>query len=237
MNKCMLYNGDCLDILDTVEEKAVLIFADLPYGTTQNHWDKPLDLNVLWKKLLKIGLITTSYVFTAQIPFSILLGYSNLPMLKYELIWDKVRTTGHLNAKRMPLKQHENILVFYKRLGVYNPQMSLGGKPYKGIKTSYSKNYGKEVAIVRDNNGERYPTSIKTIYKDNKHTLHTTEKPLELMEYLVNTYTNEGDLVLDPTMGSGSTGVAALKLNRRFIGIEKDKDIFALAKQRIKQYE
>jgi site-specific DNA-methyltransferase (adenine-specific) len=213
-----------------------MVFADLPYGTTQNKWDSIIPLDQLWQLIRCCSKITTPFVFTAQIPFSIALGTSNLGMLKYEWIWQKERGTGHLNSKIQPQKDHENVLVFYEKQCVYNPQMR-EGKAYTAIKGGLSNNYrgdSKDV-IVTVNNGDRYPLTVIKFQRD-KDKLHPTQKPVALLEYLVRTYTNEGDLVLDPTMGSGTTGVACLNTNRRFIGIEKDKDIFDQAVNRIQEH-
>lgn len=231
----MLFNADCFDVLAHLKPASVnMVFADLPYGTTQNKWDSVLPLTPLWKQLLHSGLVTTPYVFTAQSPFNIILGASNLPMLKYEWIWDKDHGSGHLNAKKQPLRTHENILVFYDQQCIYNPQMEIG-KPYN-VTSAYSdnrsSNYGMQEQVRTINNGTRYPKSIVKIKRDVKR-VHPTQKPVKLLEYLIKTYTNEGDLVLDPTMGSGTTAVACKHLNRRCIGIELDKNYFDIAVNRV----
>lgn len=174
-------------------------------------------------------------VLFAQTPFDKVLGNSNLKMLKYEWIWEKHMATGHLNAKKMPMKAHENILVFYKKLPIYNPQFT-EGKPYIVNKGNDSSNYGKQRATTTINNGFRYPRDVIK-FKHDKEKLHPTQKPVELLEYLIKTYTNENMLVLDNCMGSGSTGIACLNTNRRFVGIELDENYFQIAQDRIENHE
>ena len=161
---------------------------------------------------------------------------SNIPMYRYDLVWEKTKAGGFLNAKRMPLQAHENISIFYKKLPTYNPQMEQG-KPYtkKAVTNGDGNNYGKfnRVGQVHINNGERFPRSVIKISNDNHKSLHPTQKPVALLEYLIKTYTNEGETVLDNCMGSGSTGVACKNLNRKFIGIELDENYFNIAKERI----
>jgi site-specific DNA-methyltransferase (adenine-specific) len=153
-------------------------------------------------------------------------------MLKYEWIWQKEMGSGHLNAKKAPLKSHENILVFYKEQPTYNPQFEYGHKPYLAKSGKASTNYGAQVETVTENDGKRYPKTV-LIFSRDKNKMHPTQKPVSLMEYLVKTYTNEGDIVLDNTMGSGTTGVACVRAKRNFIGIEKDENYFKIAKSRI----
>lgn len=167
-------------------------------------------------------------------PFSAELVHSNLKLFKYEWIWQKDNGTGFLNAKKMPLKIHENILVFYKKLPLYNPQMRTGFKPYKCKQGRHSTNYGAyEQGHITESNGERYPIDIIKFKKDSG--LHPTQKPVALLEYLIKTYTNENETVLDNCMGSGSTGVACINTNRNFIGIELDEKYFEIAKERIEK--
>lgn len=274
-----LFNGDCLELMSYIPDKSIdMILCDLPYATTQNHWDSliPLndyvlfnnkkiekteyymiqalsgkskkDIDVEWKKN-KIDGLWTHYnriikdngaiVLFAQTPFDKVLGNSNLKMLKYEWIWEKTTATGHLNAKKMPMKAHENILVFYKKLPVYNPQKTYGHTPVHSY-TKYQddgSNYGKTaVGVSGGGSTERYPRSVQVFKTDKqKCALHPTQKPVSLCEFLIKTYTNENDIVLDNTMGSGSIGVASLNLNRRFIGMELEKRYFDIAKNRIKE--
>ena len=235
-----LLHGDCLELMKQIEDKSIdMILCDLPYGTTQNKWDSIIDLEKLWIQYCRIIKDNGAIVLFAQTPFDKALGASNLKMLKYEWIWDKKLGTGHLNAKKMPLKKHENILVFYKKLPIYNPQFSIG-EPYdKGFGFGESSNYGKQTAVTHKNeSGKRYPTSILDFTNANRQNrLHPTQKPVALLEYLINTYTNEGMQVLDNCMGSGSTGVACVNTNRDFIGIELDEDYFNIAKERIESID
>jgi len=174
---------------------------------------------------------------TAQTPFDKVLGKSNLEMLKYEWIWEKENATGFLNAKKAPLKIHENILVFYRKPPTYNPQMRTGFKPYTCIRSGPgSANYGKQIPVNTVNSGERYPVTVLRFQRD-KDKVHPTQKPVALMEYLIKTYTNEGDTVLDNCMGSGTTGVACALTGRHFIGIERDQKYFEIAEQRIRDAE
>jgi site-specific DNA-methyltransferase (adenine-specific) len=176
-------------------------------------------------------------VLFAQTPFDKVLGVSNLPMLRYEWVWEKTTATGHLNAKRMPMKAHENVLVFYDKLPTYNPQKTFGHKPVN----SYTKhqddgtNYGRtKVGVSGGGSTERYPRSVQVFPTDKqKQALHPTQKPVALLEYLIRTYSNEGDTILDNAMGSGSTGAAALNTGRSFIGMELDPNYFEVASERM----
>ncbi len=237
-NKYELYKGDCLELMKDISDKSIdMILCDLPYGTTQNKWDSVIPLDKLWNEYCRIIKDNGAVVLFAQTPFDKVLGVSNLKMLKYEWIWEKTTATGHLNAKKMPMKAHENILVFYKKLPTYNPQKTMGHTPVH----SYTKhqddgsNYGKtKVGISGGGSTERYPRSVQVFKSDKqKVALHPTQKPIDLLQYLIKTYTNENELVLDNCMGSGSTGVACLNTNRKFIGIEKEEKYFNIAKNRI----
>ena len=225
-----LHNADCFDILPTIPDKSVdLILCDLPYGTTKNKWDSVLPLDKLWEQYERIIKDDGTIVLFAQTPFDKTLGASNIKMMKYEWIWQKERATGFLNSHIAPLKTHENILVFYRKPR-YFPQMS-EGKPYTIVNQSKSKNYGMQKAVMSVNKGERHPVSILKAKSDRG--LHSTQKPVSLCKFLIKSYTQAGDIVLDNCMGCGTTGVAALQLGRRFIGIEKDDGYFAIAKQRM----
>lgn len=169
-------------------------------------------------------------------PFTATLVKSNFPLFKYEWIWQKQQGTGYLNAKKMPLKAHENILVFYKKLPLYNPQMRTGFKPYSCKRGKGTSNYNKHISVVSTSNGERYPIDILEFSRD-KQKLHPTQKPVALLEYLIKTYTNEGATVLDNCMGSGSTCVACINTNRNYIGFELNENYFNIAEERIKTYE
>ena len=227
-----LMQGDCLELMKGVPDKSVdMILCDLPYGTTRNKWDSIIPLEPLWEQYERIIKDNGAIVLTAQTPFDKVLGVRNLKNLKYEWIWQKDGGTGYLNAKKMPMKDHENILVFYKRLPEYNPQMRQG-EPYVQKSGKGSSNYGEQTQVTTYNKGERYPlTTIK--FNRDKNKLHPTQKPVALFEYLIKTYTNEGETVLDNCMGSGTTGVACKNLNRKFIGMELDETYFNVAKDRI----
>lgn len=234
MSRYKLLQGDCLELMENIPDKSIdMILCDLPYGTTKNKWDSVIDLESLWGGYRRIIKDNGTIVLFAQTPFDKVLGNSNLKMLKYEWIWEKHMATGHLNAKKMPMKAHENILVFYKKLPIYNPQFT-EGKPYIVNRGNDSSNYGKQRATTTINNGFRYPRDVIK-FKHDKEKLHPTQKPVELLEYLIKTYTNENMLVLDNCMGSGSTGIACLNTNRRFIGIELDENYFQIAQDRIEK--
>lgn len=228
-----------------------LILCDLPYGTTRNKWDSVIDLELLWEQYNRIIKDRGAILLFAQTPFDKVLGVSNLESLRYEIIWQKTAPTGFLNAKKMPMKAHENILVFYKKLPTYNPQMTQGHPRKVSSKKSRSEsakrhsekslkgesNYG---VFANDIEGydstEGYPLSVQVFAKDQqKENYHPTQKPVALLEWLLKTYSNEGDLVLDNCMGSGSTGVACVNLNRNFIGMELTERYFDIAKERIER--
>lgn len=234
-----IIHGDCLDIMATLEDKSIdMILADLPYGTTRNKWDSVIPLAELWEQYERIIKDNGVIVLTAQTPFDKVLGSSNLSMLKYEWVWEKTSATGHLNAKKMPMKAHENILVFYKKLPTYNPIKTQGhvrkvSKAEHKINSKMSTNYNPTGLTTYDST-ERYPRSIITFATDKqKQALHPTQKPVALMEYLIKTYTNPGDLVLDNVVGSGTTAIAAMNTGRNFIAIEKDLEYYTIAKDRI----
>lgn len=237
-----IYLGDCLEVMKDIKDKSIdMILCDLPYGTTRCKWDSIIDLNRLWEQYCRIIKDNGAIVLFAQTPFDKVLGSSNLGMLKYEWIWEKTQATGHLNANKMPMKAHENILVFYKNLPVYNPQKTIGHAPVntytKYIATqNNSELYGDlSKEISGGGNTERYPRSIQIFSSDKQREhLHPTQKPVKLLEYLIKTYTNEGEIVLDNCIGSGSTAVAAINTNRNFIGIEKEFKYYEIALNRLK---
>ena len=226
-----IYNEDCLVGMKDIPDKSVdMILCDLPYGTTRNKWDTVLPLDWLWDEYNRIIKDSGAIVLTAQTPFDKVLGTSNIENLKYEWIWVKPSGTGHLNAKKMPLKNHENILVFYKKLPTYNPQMTKG-TPYTQKSGRASSNYNPQERVTTVNDGYRYPLTVQK-FKSEKG-LHPTQKPVELFEYLIKTYTNEGETVLDNCMGSGTTAIAAINTNRNYIGFELDEEYYNLANERI----
>ena len=214
-----------------------MILCDLPYGTTRNKWDSVIDLQLLWKQYERIIKTNGAMVLTAQTPFDKVLGTSNLKILKYEWIWQKTQATGFLNAKKMPLKNHENILIFYKKLPTYNPQFEKG-KPYiaKSNASKNKGNYGKFKDNLTVNDGFRYPKSVLNFTNGGK-TYHPTQKPVELFEYLIKTYSNENDIVLDNCIGSGTTAIACINTNRQCIGFELDETYFNIAEKRIKEHK
>ena len=229
--------GDCLERMKEIPDHSVdMILADPPYGTTKCIWDSVIDLDLMWEQIARVIKPSAAVVLTSQTPFDKVLGCSNLSQLKYEWIWEKTSATGHLNAKKMPMKAHENVLVFYSKAPTYNPQKTDGHKRKTSTtgKTYHSDCYGQEAARPFYDSTERYPRTVQVFPRDTQKTkLHPTQKPVALMEYLIKTYTNEGETVLDFTMGSGTTGVAAKNLNRSFIGIEIDDDYFQIASGRI----
>jgi DNA modification methylase len=230
-----LYCGDCLEILPTLADNSVdMVLVDLPYGTTACKWDSIIPLDKLWEQYNRICKKSGAMVFTAAQPFTTILAASNIENFRYEWIWEKPQGTNPMNAKVMPLKSHENILVFYRTKPTYNPQMWYS-TPYSGFSSETAKIgevYGKQQSKHRDNpDGSRYPKTVLK-FKQEKG-LHPTQKPVDLMEYLIKTYTNPGEVVLDNTMGSGTTGVAAIRCGRDFIGIESDLDYYQIAKERI----
>ena len=223
-----------------IQDKSVdMILCDLPYGTTQNSWDSIIPLELLWNEYERIIKDNGMICLTSNEPFTNQLINSKQKKFKYyDLVWDKISTTGFLNAKRQPLRRHEQILCFYKKQTTYNPNMEVRGKPRN--KGSYNKKQGNgdmcygKFNNVESFNNEYYPTSIIQISNAvQKGKLHPTQKPVELCEYLIKTYSNDREMILDNCMGSGSTGVAAKNLNRKFIGIELDNTYFNIAEERI----
>ena len=236
-----LIQGDCLEEMKSIPDSSIdMVLTDPPYGTTACKWDSIIDLLLMWEQLKRVIKSNGAIVMTASQPFTSKLISSNYKMFKYCWIWEKSKATGHLNAKKRPMVKHEDIVVFYGKQPVYNPQglikkerptISKGDRGLKG-KGSSGDCYGKATkdAIQTHTN---YPLSITKHNVDMKAAFHPTQKPIALMEYLIKTYTNEGETVLDFTMGSGTTGVACKNLNREFIGIELDETYFNIAKQRI----
>ena len=229
----ILQQGDCLELMKDIPDKSIdLILCDLPYGTTKNKWDSVIPFDKLWAQYNRIIKDHGAILLFSQMPFGANLIMSNPKMFRYEWVWEKDNSTGFLNAKKMPLKKHENILVFYKHLPTYNPQMQEGFKPYYNVRfNSQSSNYGNYKDVVSSSDGTRYPVDMIKFNRDKG--LHPTQKPVALLEYLIKTYTNEGDTVLDNCMGSGSTGVACQNTNREFIGIELDEKYFQIACDRL----
>ena len=234
--------GDCLLLMREIPDHSIdMVLCDLPYGITVNSWDKPLPLDKLWGEYKRIVKEHTAILLFGQGKFFSDLVESNRQWFRYDLVWDKMLPTGFLNARRMPMRRHEQIAVFYKKLPCYNPQFSRGqplhsrGQAYLN-KVCKNQNYGKflQQEDVRVGSTEKFPTSIIQIEKTLKSKVHhSTEKPVELLEYLIRTYSNEGDTVLDNCMGSGSTAVACINTKRHFIGYEKDAVIYKGAQERL----
>jgi site-specific DNA-methyltransferase (adenine-specific) len=226
--------GDCIEKMRTLPDSSVdLVLTDLPYGTTTNKWDVLIPFGALWDQWLRIAKEAAPFITTASQPFTTDVINSARYLFRYELIWDKTKGGNFLLAKRMPMKRHENVLVFYRRQPTYNPQMEIRGKPRKKGGGKASSNFEGAIPTVSYNN-EYYPTSIvvaSTGSRKDHH--HPTQKPVELMSYIVETYTNEGDTVLDCCMGSGTTGVACVQSKRAFIGIELNEEYFTVAEKRI----
>ena len=235
-----LVNADCFDVFPFIEDKSInAIICDLPYGTTQNKWDSILPLDLLWKQYKRILKSNGAIILTGSEPFTSVLITSNLKDFKYNWIWKKSKATGFFDAKKRPLNDYETISVFYAKPPTYNPQMTVAEKIYKRgfVKRKKSDCYGDEKDFVQVDSGLRYPKRIIEIGNaDTRDIEHSTQKPIELMEYLVKTYTNEGDMILDNTMGSGTTNLACLKLNRKSIGIEKEKQYYDVAVRRLSSY-
>jgi len=240
-----LYKGDCLEVMKDIPDGSIdAIITDPPYGTTACKWDSVIDFTLMWKQLNRIIKPNGAIVLFGAEPFSSTLRISNLKNYKYDWVWEKTQATGHLNAKRQPLRSNELISVFYKKQCTYNPQKTQGHKPMnKGVRKLSVQNktevYGKATKeLPFGGNTDRYPKT-NIVFKSDKQKsyLHPTQKPVLLMEYLIKTYTNKNETVLDFTMGSGSTGVAAKNTNRNFIGIEKDDKYFKIAEERINKQE
>lgn len=235
-----LYQGDCLKLLNQIESNSVdLILADLPYGTTANKWDSVIPMKPLFEQYKRIikdhgaVLLFGMGMFGAQL-------ITNAPKVmpyRYSWIWQKTMPVGFLNSHKMPLRSYENVYVFYKHLPTYHPQMRQGFKPYTRKGGDYRKqgDYHSQIKTTITSKGERYPIDVIKFSNGNNDNVHPTQKPVDLLEYLINTYTDNGMTVLDNTMGSGSTGVACVNLDRNFIGMELDSDYYQVAQERIQE--
>lgn len=234
-----LHFGDCLEVLPRLDLQVDAIISDLPYGTTQNQWDSVIPLERLWPLIWSAAKPSAAVALNAAQPFTSVLIASQLQRFKYTWIWQKSRPTGHMNAKKQPMREHEEVCVFYRSQPTYNPQFLTGAPNHVGSKPrikSHSDNYGKQYEVVEPSTDRKYPKTILpfTVVSPS-HVLHPTQKPVGLIEYLIDTYTNPGDLVLDLTMGSGTTGVAAINRGRRFVGIESDPAYFSVAARRLSE--
>lgn len=238
-----LLQGDCLEMMKLIPDGSVdMVLCDLPYGTTACKWDSVIPFDQLWAEYLRVGKPNCAFVLTASNPFTCALGASNLADLKYSWYWRKTRATGHMNAKKMPMKDVEDILVFYRSQPTYNPQ---GLKRLNKVQKNSASHIARGVStdatsvvtggITREEwvqEWTNYPRQVLEFPSEGS-TVHPTQKPVALMEYLIRTYTNEGETVLDNTMGSGTTGVACNNTGRNFIGIERDPEYFKIAQRRI----
>lgn len=236
-----IYLEDCLIGMQRIADKSVdMILCDLPYGTTACKWDTIIPFDALWQQYERIIKDNGAIVLTASQPFTTAVIASNMKLFKYCWVWEKTRGTGHLNSKKMPLKNHEDIMVFYKMQPQYNPQM-LKGKPYKvkgkkkPIKQGEDKYTGNFYRSDIINEGSRFPLSVIS-FNSESSTIHPTQKPVALFEYLIKTYTNEGETVLDNCMGSGTTAIACINTDRNYIGFEMDATYYALACERIRKH-
>ena len=244
-----IFLGDCLHVMEDLPDNCIdMVFCDLPYGTTQNKWDSIIPFDDLWRAYNRVVKENGAVVLTSQQPFTSKLIVSNPNQFRYEWIWEKNKATGHLNAKKMPMKAHENILLFYRKLPTYNPQKTTGHKPFGSVKPRKNIPHPKEkrnynhLTETFGNDGtttDRYPRSVQkfpVINNDNPLKFHPTQKPVGMIEYFINTYSNENDVILDNCMGSGSTCIACINTNRKYIGIESDKDYFDTAKNWIESH-
>lgn len=230
-----LWLGDCLEIMSEIPDDTVdLLYCDLPYGTTRCNWDTVIDLDLWWQLVWKICKPNAAVVLHSAQPFTTTLVNSQIRFFKYEWIWEKSKATNYLNAKKQPLRAHESICVFYKKPPVYNPQMTQGTAYNKGTAKRETDVYGAQTAVEVKSSGERYPRSVQYfVTAESEGKLHPTQKPIALAEYIIKTYTNEGDIVCDPTMGSGTACLAAKNLSRGYIGIELDEEYYFVAEERL----
>ncbi len=235
-----LYKGDCLKEMDNIPNKSInLVLCDLPYGKTKNSWDTPIDLEGLWKQYKRVCADDAAILLFAQGSFYIDLVCSNRKMFRYDLVWDKMMSTGFLNANRMPLRNHEQIAVFYKKMPKYNPQFHKGkplhGRNENNVFENRQSTYGNfKILPAKRGNTDKYPLSVIKIPKYHpSDCMHPTEKPIELLKYLILSYSDEGDTVLDNCMGCGSAGLASVITERNFIGIELDEGFYDKAEKRI----
>lgn len=234
--------GDCLELMKDIPNGSIdMILADLPYGTTQCKWDSIIDLPKLWEQYERIIKPNGAIVLTAAQPFTSILVMSNLKLFKYDWVWKKPKGTGHLNAKKQPMRDKEDVLVFYKNQCTYNPQWTWG-EPYTNLKSGktakpstaeVSGKYMNGAEYRNGSDGRRYPKQVQEFGVVERGTIHPTEKPVDLFRYFIRTYTNEGELVLDNTAGSGTTAIACLEENRQFIVMEQDLNYFEKIKKRV----
>lgn len=239
-----LYHGDCLELMNEIPDGSVdMVMADLPYGTTACKWDSVIPFEPLWAAYRRVCKKNAAIVLTASQPFTSALVMSNVEAFRYCWVWEKNRPTGFLDAKKKPMRAHEDVVVFYQEQPAYNPQKTKGepnhctgvksGKNAVGKSDIFAGEFGR---VPADKSGDKYPRSVQRFDGLNPtggNRVHPTQKPVALMEYLIRTYTNEGEAILDNTMGSGTTGVACINTGRRFIGIEQDEKYCGIAATRI----
>jgi site-specific DNA-methyltransferase (adenine-specific) len=232
-----LINGDCLEVMESIDNKSInCIITDLPYGVSKNNWDTIIDLDKLWCLFKKILCSDGIVILTASGKFVGKLMMSNIDMYKYDLIWEKTINSGQLNVNKMPLRSHENILIFYNKNRTYNEQKTKGD-PYEiKRKDTTGEGFGKQHGSYKKNEGYRHARSVIKISNPRKKGGHPTQKPVELMEYLIKTFSNEEDIILDCCMGYGTTGIAAKKNNRKFIGIELETKYYDISKKNILEF-
>ncbi len=238
-----IYNEDCLEGMLRIDDKSIdCIICDVPYGTTQCHWDSIIPFEPMWKQINRVIKDNGAILLFSSQPFTSALIMSNPKMFKYEWIWQKTHPKGHLNAKKMPMRAHENIEVFYKKPPIYNPQITHGHKR-KVANTNYIREsdgdscYGREVRNTSYDSTDRYPLDVQVFSNaDQTNKIHRTQKPVEIYEYFLKTYTNKGDTALDFAAGSMTLAIAAINTGRNYICFEKDKDIFSLGSQRVKEH-
>ena len=236
-----IYLGECLELMKNIPDGSIdMILCDLPYGTTQCKWDTIIPLDKLWKEYNRVCKKNAAILLTSAQPFTSALIMSNPKYFKYNWIWEKSKATGYLNAKKMPMRAHEDVCVFYRKPPTYNPQM-VQGTPYnKGKAHRPTDVYGAQKSVlVKNDTGLRYPRTVqyfKTAESEGKKSvIHPTQKPLALFEYLIKTYSNEGELILDNCIGSGTTAVACINTNRSYIGMELDEEYYNGCLERIKK--
>lgn len=235
-----LYNADCFDVFAKIPDGSVdMVLCDLPYGMTARcDWDIPLPLNLLWREYWRVCKANAAIVLFGMMPYGAEVIMSNKKNFRYEIIWEKSCAVGFLNARRMPMRAHENILVFYKRLPTYNPQKNIATKR----RTAKRRGGGQVNTLVYGSRnpqpdwidgGTRFPRDVICFPSPHHRLGHPTEKPIDLLSWLIRTYTNEGETVMDNCIGTGSTAVAAITCGRRFIGIEKKEEFYQTATQRV----
>lgn len=237
----MIYHGNCLEVMRDLPASSVdMVLSDIPYGQTQNAWDEPIPFGPMWEQLRRIAKQNAAIVLMAAQPFASQLICSNLKDFRYDLIWRKNKPTGFLNANRQPLRIHEHILMFYRKPPLYTPQKTQGHEPgHAATQSSASRNYGAQRPQSYGGNTDRHPNSVidvPIINNDSPEKVHPTQKPTELMAWLIRSYTKPGDVVLDFAMGSGTTGVACNETRREFIGIELQEDYFQVAATRLEPF-